>query len=232
MKRIIKSIILWIYIRLSLIIKLTSLWLNKKINVRLNIKLDLYTSIDSDVTIGNNCNVQSSKIMYGTYICDHWTIRHSKVGKFCAIADNVKAGLGTHPTNIFVSIHPAFFSTIGQAGFSFVAKNMFDEMPKVQGSEFVVEIGNDVWIGSGVRILDGVKIGNGAIIGANAVVTKDIEPYSINVGVPAKKIKYRFSLQEIEFLDELQWWDKDTSWIRENVGLFQDIKLLIKKING
>ena len=148
---------------------------------------------------------------------------HTKVGRFCAIADNVRTGVGSHPTNTFVSIHPSFFSTNKQAGFSFVDKNVFDELPKSNGSKYVVEIGNDVWIGSGVKIKDGVKIGDGAIIGANAVVTKNVDAYSINVGMPARVIKYRFDKNQIVFLMKFKWWNKDMIWLEKNAKYFQNI---------
>ena len=68
-------------------------------------------------------------------------------------------------------------------------------------------IGNDVWIGRNAVIKDGVTVGDGAIIGTSAVVTKDVPPYAIVVGVPARIIRYRFSPEIIEALLELRWWD-------------------------
>ena len=97
-----------------------------------------------------------------------------------------------------------------------VEKNLFDEFPST-------DIGNDVWIGNNVIIKYGVKIGDGAILGAGAVVTKDVEPYSIVGGVPAKVIKYRFSPDEIKFLLAFKWWDKDLNWLKENKHKFQNI---------
>ncbi len=93
-----------------------------------------------------------------------------------------------------------------------------------------MNIGNDVWIGENVTIIGGAKIGDGAIIGSNAVVTKDIEPYSINVGIPARKIKYRFQDNEINYLEKIKWWDKPQKWIQENARLFRDIKVFKEKI--
>jgi virginiamycin A acetyltransferase len=78
-------------------------------------------------------------------------------------------------------------------------------------------IGNDVWIGQNATIMPGVKVGDGAIIAANSTVTKDIEPYTINGGNPAKFIKKRFSEEEVEFLLKLQWWNWDEEKIFDNL---------------
>lgn len=108
-------------------------------------------------------------------------------------------GLGRHPTN-FISTHPSFYSILKQANYSFTKKNYLDELAEV-------EIGNDVWIGAGVLVLDGVKVGNGAVIAAGSVVNKNVEPYSIVGGVPAKLIRYRYDIDTIRKIQELCWWD-------------------------
>ena len=106
---------------------------------------------------------------------------------------------------------------------------MFDEHTFIENDDkYVVSIGNDVWIGSYVLIMDGVTIGDGAVIGLGSLVNKDIEPYSINVGFPAKKVDYRFSKDEIDFLLRFKWWDKDISWIKEHYNLFNDYKNFFK----
>ena len=102
---------------------------------------------------------------------------------------------------------------------SFVSEEKFSE------SE-VIEIGNDVWIGQGALILDGVVVGDGAIIGAGAVVTHNVPPFSVVVGVPAKIIKYRFSTENIKFLHNLQWWNKDDDWLQEHANAFNNIEVL------
>lgn len=79
-------------------------------------------------------------------------------------------------------------------------------------------IGNDVWIGENVTIKDGVRIGNGAVIGTAAVVTKDVPPYAIVAGVPAKIVKYRFDPEKIELLQEIQWWDWTPEKIYNNLS--------------
>jgi acetyltransferase-like isoleucine patch superfamily enzyme len=158
-----------------------------------------------------------------TYVARDCQIYNTKVGKFTCIGPGVNTGMGAHPSSVFVSVHPLFYSTIGQAsGMTIIDKNLFEEFPETY-------IGNDVWIGNNVSIKYGVKIGNGAIIGAGAVVTKDVEPYSVVGGVPAKIIKYRFSPEEIDFLERFQWWDKDFEWIKANKNLFLNVRDLMAK---
>lgn len=101
-------------------------------------------------------------------------------------------------------------------------RNKWKETSKIKGhpsSRGDVIIGSDVWIATGSTILSGVNIGDGAIISANATVTKDIEPYSVVGGVPAKHIKYRFDRDIREKLLEIKWWDWPDNKIRENVFL-------------
>jgi acetyltransferase-like isoleucine patch superfamily enzyme len=139
-------------------------------------------------------------------------LTHAKIGKFCSIAPEVIIGLGKHPTRDFISTHPAFFSLNRQAGF---AAFSFVSVSNYQDYE-TCTIGHDVWIGARAIVLDGVKIGNGAIIGAGAVVTKDVPPYAIVGGVPARILRYRFEPTEIEYLQNFKWWDKDVEWLHDN----------------
>nr|WP_246566018.1 CatB-related O-acetyltransferase [Tissierella simiarum] len=97
--------------------------------------------------------------------------------------------------------------------------NTNDEFKKKLEIKDLCIIGNDVWIGSNAVILRGVKVGNGAVIGAGAIVTKDVEPYSIVVGNPARVIKKRFSEQIIESLEKIQWWNWSKEIIRKNLDL-------------
>ena len=85
-----------------------------------------------------------------------------------------------------------------------------------------------MWIGARATILSGIKIGDGAIIAAGAVVTKDVEPYTIVGGVPAKPIKKRFTDEQIHALMKLKWWDKDEAWLRNHAAMFRNIDELIK----
>lgn len=159
---------------------------------------------------------------YGSYI-DRDSSINAKVGRFCSIAGGVVTVSGAHPTEKFVSTSPCFYSLEKQNGMTFVENQKFDENKLADGKRPVV-IGNDVWIGYGAKILPGVTIGDGAIIAAGAVITKDVLPYSIVGGVPAREIRKRFDEKEIEFLCSFKWWDKPIEWIKENSDMFDDIK--------
>jgi acetyltransferase-like isoleucine patch superfamily enzyme len=122
---------------------------------------------------------------------------HTTFGRYCSIANSVHIFNRDHPIN-FKSTHGFFFNP----RFKMVKKDTHEYIP--------LRIGNDVWIGYNAIILPLVKeIGNGAIIGAGAVVNKDIPPYAIVVGNPARIVRYRFSPQTINSLLESRWWDND-----------------------
>lgn len=172
-----------------------------------------------------NSQVYSSYVGFGTYISGNTKFVKAKIGKFCSIGQNVRNHFGLHPSSDFVSTHPSFFSTKKQAGFTFVKENFFQEHQFIDSeNKYTIRIGNDVWIGNDVSIMDGVKIGDGAIIATGSVVTKDVDPYSIVGGVPAKLIRMRFSEKEIEFLLNFKWWDRDLGWIEANSKYFRSIK--------
>jgi len=196
------------------------------------VQVDKLTEVEAPLDIGAYCNISASTIGRGTYICLGSSIRSTRVGRFCSIAGDVVSCLGTHPSRTWVSTHPAFFSTARPAGFSFVAEQQFDELRQVPGTRFMAVIGNDVWIGNRVMIMDGVTIGDGAIVGAGAVVTRDLDPYSVNVGVPARRIRYRFTPEQIQFLLSFRWWDQPIEWMENNASYFQSIEAFMDRFGG
>lgn len=181
--------------------------------------------------IYNNTKIISSYVGEGTYIANNSTIKFTSIGKYCAIGDNVRTYLGNHPSSMFVSIHPAFYSIEKQAGFTFSKETIFEEIKYCDNEKkYVVKIGNDVWIGNNVVIMDGITIGDGAIIATGSIVTKNVEPYAVIGGIPGKVIKYRFNNEEVEFLLKYCWWDKGYTWLKYNSHYFKDIKLFMEKV--
>ena len=205
--------------------------IEKKVKFQKKVKISLKSDFEGNNVIGYNSIVSNAKIGFGTYIGANSYIVNTQIGRYCSIASNVRTVNGIHPTKEFVSTHPAFFSTAGQAGFTYVKDNKFNEHKYIDESrKLSICIENDVWIGDNVLILEGIHIGNGAIVGAGAVVTKDVEPYSINVGVPAKKIGYRFEREQIHFLNYFKWWNKDEEWIRKNIENFRNVSIFMNEM--
>lgn len=172
------------------------------------------TSIGFSVYIGDNNDIANSAIGDYSYVNCHARIRNAVIGKFCSIGPGVKIELGSHPIH-FVSTHPMFYAN-NKPFKTFATHTHFQEYKQVV-------IGNDIWIGEDALILGGVTIGDGAVIAAGAIVTKDVDPYAIVGGVPAKIIKYRFDEKEKKVIQKSKWWDRDHQWLKDNHLLFHDI---------
>jgi hypothetical protein len=142
-----------------------------------------------------------------TYICNDSEIIYSNIGKFCSIAAHVRINPGNHPLDK-ATLH-AFTYRSAHLGFAPEDDAAFFEWRR----SYQVSIGADVWIGHGAIILPGVTVGTGAAIGAGSVVTKNVAPFSIVAGVPARLIRPRFSEDVQEGLDRIRWWD----WPRERI---------------
>lgn len=167
---------------------------------------------------------------YGSYIGPN-SMLSGKIGKFCSIASNVRYHPGRHPyTYPYVTTAPCFFSpnpTHTQNGWSFASKKCFDEFRFADPDQkYPIIIGNDVWIGESVFIVSGITIGDGAVVMAHAVVTKDVPPYAIVGGVPAKIIKYRYSDTDIAFMKQIKWWDNTPDWFQKHWELLNNFEKL------
>lgn len=180
-----------------------------------------HCQISSHTSIGRNCYLHKTTLGAYTYLSSDISIMNTSAGKFCSIGQGVRICTGMHPSSIFVSTHPAFFSLHKQCGITFAKETHFREMGKTH-------IGNDVWIGTNAVIMDDINIGDGAIIGAGAIVTKHVPPYAIIIGNPGKILRFRFSEEEINFLLNFKWWEKDSVWIAENYARFHNIKSFIQ----
>jgi len=126
------------------------------------------------------------------------------VGKYCQIGANVAFHATNHPINHMTT---------------YINKRLFNGLKDLKTNKEII-IGNDVWVGHGAIVLSGVSIGNGAIIGAGSIVTKNVEPYSIVVGNPAKSIKKRFEDSIIKEIEELQWWNLSDTELEKIKPLF------------
>ena len=151
-------------------------------------------------------------------------IIHTEIGNFCSIASDVNIGLEEH-TLQNISTSPIFTEVDNATGYSWIKKNHFIPFKRTY-------IGNDVWIGFRASIKSGVKIGNGAVIATGAVVTKDVPPYAIVGGVPAKIIRYRFSEEIINELQKTEWWNLPDNIIIEHIQSFQKSNHTIEEIRS
>ena len=151
-------------------------------------------------------DIEVGRLTYGAYRIDGSILAGSRIGAFCSVAPGVRLGGIEHPVS-FVSTHP--FLWLANRGF------LERDDPRFKAEYSVpVTIGDDVWLGANALVANGVTVGRGAIVGAGAVVTKDVEPYAIVVGVPAKPIGSRFDPDVVERLKEIDWpsWSDDRIW--------------------
>jgi len=167
--------------------------------VQNNISIGDYTSINENTQIDTNCK---------------------SIGKYCSISHGVKIGMGSHPI-YHLSTSTVFYEQYR----GYIDEQLFDEY---EDKGFTI-IGHDVLIGANAIIMAGISIGHGSVIGAGSIVTKDVSPYSIVAGNPAKVIKYRFDEKTIEELLKIKWWDKDIKDLVSNTNLIKNTDEFIKE---
>ena len=155
-----------------------------------------------------------------TYMVSGHIRNHVEIGRYCSIGREVIVGTGIHDTSGF-STSPFLEHLNENVGYQFA-----QETPLRR-----TVIGNDVWIGDRAYIMSGVKVGDGAIIGAGAVVTKSVEEFAIVGGVPAKKIRLRFSADLISRILDSKWWELDSAALKQlEKGDLEDVLNQIEKI--
>ena len=174
-----------------------------------------------EVTIGLCCEVLGDTAIEYTELGDYsylgpgCMVADAKIGKFCAIAAQVRIGAPNHPLDR-PSQHrftycPEYYSADAQRDHAFFQESRADR----------VVIGNDVWIGHAVIVMPGVKVGDGAVLAAGAVVTRDVAPYTIVGGVPAKQIRERFNRDIAAQLAQIAWWNWPAETIFQRLPEFQ-----------
>lgn len=156
--------------------------------------------------IESGCNITNTQMQKHSFCGYDCEIADCNIGSFCSIANNVIIGGGMHPVD-WVSTSPVFY----KGRDSVKAKFSEHDRPAPK----TTNIGHDVWIGQYAMIKQGVTIGTGAVVGMGSVVTKDVDPYSIVAGNPAREIKKRFSENIADRLLRSEWWTMDEKRLKE-----------------
>lgn len=182
-------------------------WKQKKIMVASNV-LCSRCQMEEYVNIAHHAELKDCRIGKRTSIGRYATIHNAEIGRYCSVSWNVTVGAMSHP-----------LESVSTNAFTYRKKFGLCEKDEFLSHEKVV-IKNDVWIGCNVVIMPGVTIGDGAVIGAGAVVLKDVQPYEVVAGVPAKRIRFRFSEDTISRLENIKWWDWSDKEIKKNISLF------------
>lgn len=178
-------------------------------------QLGCYTEIGAQAKL-----VESSLGDY-SYMMERTDVIHTRIGKFANIASEVRINPGNHPVE-WVSQHH-FLYRRRLYGFRDADHQPFFNWRKLQR----VTIGHDTWIGHKAVIMPGVTIGNGAVVAAGAVVTRDVAPYTIVAGVPAKPLRTRFPRQVWQQLEQIAWWDWSHELLKQRLEDFYDIRRFI-----
>ena len=200
----------------------------KKLRFHPTCKLGIHSKFEGYNYIGKNTTF-SGYMGRGTYVGDNSKLS-GRFGRYTCIAGEVKVINGFHPINTFVSLHPSFYGERNKTGLNYGISKQFESYRYADKENvYSVIVGNDVWIGYGASILAGITIGDGAVIAAGAIVTKDVKPYSIVAGVPAKEIGNRFDEGVRQQLLERQWWNESDEWINKNIKSFADINIFLQK---
>ena len=161
--------------------------------------------IGNNVVFNRRSYFNDSIIGSFSYAGSNTTMNYSSIGKFCSLARNVDIGGFDHDYHKVTTMPMFRFKQLAGGG-----------NPDA-GDRELCKIGNDVWIAAGTQILHKVSVGDGAVIGGGAVVTKDVPPYAIVAGVPAKIIKFRFDDKTIEELMDIKWWNWPEEVVLDNI---------------
>lgn len=185
----------------------------------------LFKSIlEGNNVINRGCFISDSEMRFATYTGMNCIIKNSVIGKYCDLSWNISLGGANHHYTRAMKFSEYHLNQVLNGCSPIIIK-----------PDPLTVIGNDVWIGNGAIVLRGVKVGDGAVIGAGAVVTKDVEPYTIVVGAPARPLKKRFTEEIIAELLELQWWNWPVEKIRQKRELLlsepltMDVVMELKK---
>lgn len=212
-----------------------------KIKCRKN-KTRVYAKVvPSDLQLGKYCTVGkkthfSDNVIIGDFsyingnFMDTFIESNTQIGKFCSLGPGVMVGMGNHPIEL-CSTHPILFDDYYKKQLQW--KEVVLKYKGLADTEKITRIGHDVWIGARANIKRGITIGNGAVIASDAIVTKDVPPYAIVAGCPAKILRYRFEENDREFLtknDDYCFWNWSEEVLRNNFDSMYQIQAYRKVI--
>lgn len=179
---------------------------------RLGVTIDSARQISQGLRAESPCRIAKATLIGDcsigafTYLGPATEVRRSTIGRFCSIAANVAIGPAEHPLD-WISSHPVGFNGVRYFDGSDDWDFFKDSRQRFQGNSARTVIGNDVWIGRNAIVRQGIRVGDGAVIAGNAFVGRDVPPYAIVGGVPARILRYRFPAETIERMLRIRWWD-------------------------
>ncbi|MCR4920735.1 MAG: CatB-related O-acetyltransferase [Bacteroidaceae bacterium] len=185
-------------------------------------QMDLQSQVDRTARVYEMAKLAESSVGAFTYIGRRTCLVAARVGKFCSIASDCQIGMGTHTLSC-LSTSPIFSEKDNGL------RRKWVEQGETNPYKPVI-VGNDVWIGLRVMIMGGVTIGNGAVIAAGAVVTKDVPPYAVVGGVPARVIRYRFNPDVQQAIEATRWWELPEQVLRRHIHIFQKENLTVEDV--
>ena len=168
------------------------------------------SELDDYVFLKHHTTCELSKVGLRSSAGFNSVLRSAVIGKYCSISWFTTVGAVNHH---FDTVTTHAFPVRGRFGLTDVEGSM---------PEVTTYVGNDVWIGCNVVILPGVTIGDGAIVAAGSIVTKDVPPYAIVAGTPARVLRYRWDEKTVERVSRLKWWDWEDERIKDNLELFTE----------
>jgi phosphonate metabolism protein (transferase hexapeptide repeat family) len=175
------------------------------------------TNLGAWTAVGARTLIQETVVGDYTYASNDCDIIYAQIGKFCSLASHVRINPGNHPLRR-AALHHFTYRSVSY-GLGAEDDREFFEWRRSHG----VVLGDDVWVGHGAILLPGVKVGTGAVIGAGAVVTKDVPPFTIATGVPAKILRRRVSPEVEKALMRIRWWDWSQAKLAETLNDFRNL---------
>jgi phosphonate metabolism protein (transferase hexapeptide repeat family) len=182
-----------------------------------------HSQIGSWTEIGPATTIVESTFDDYSYAAGDVSIIYADVGKFCSIASHVRINPGNHPMERVTQHHCTYRRV--QYGFGDADETAFFDWRRAARCT----IGHDVWLGHAATVMPGVSVGTGAVVGASAVVTKDVAPYMIVVGVPARPVRPRFPAATVAALLHIAWWNWDRATLEARFHDLLDLPLFLQK---